>query len=266
MRGKSFCRGDHMRLKDKVAIVTGGGRGIGRGIARRFAQEGASVLIAQRDSQSAARTVAEIEKAGGEASYVVVDVSVAEQVSNMVRVCLDRYHRLDVLVNNAGVSGVDGSVLDMSLDLWQRFLDVNLTGPFLCAQAAGKVMVSQGTNGRIINVGSINSFKAQRNAAHYVATKGAIPLLTMAMAVDLSPHGILVNAIAPGTISTERTGPRLADEAYRAMIAKNVPLGRTGQVAEVAALAVFLASEECGYIQGETIIIDGGFLAYLRFD
>ncbi|MCL4459541.1 MAG: glucose 1-dehydrogenase [Chloroflexi bacterium] len=255
-----------MKLDDKVAIITGGGRGIGRGISRRFAAEGAAVLIAQRDPESAARTVHEIEEAGGKASFVPTDITKPEQVAAMVEACQQRYGRVDILVNNAGVSGVNGSILDMPLELWQHFLDVNLTGTFLCAQAVGRLMVKQQIKGRIINIGSINSFRAQKNAAHYVAAKGAIPLLTMAMAVDLSPYGILVNAIAPGTISTEKTALRLANETYRNMIAKNVPLARTGRVEEVAALAVFLASDECGYIQGATIVIDGGFLAYLRFD
>jgi NAD(P)-dependent dehydrogenase (short-subunit alcohol dehydrogenase family) len=247
-------------------VVTGGGRGIGRGIALRFAAEGASVVIAQRDPGSGARTVHEIEQTGGSAYFVQADVSDQPQVQRMIRACVDRYQRLDVLVNNAGVSGLSGSVLEMSVDDWRRFLDINLTGTFLCAQAAARVMVDRGTAGRIINVGSINSFRAQKHAANYVAAKGAIPLLTMALAVDLSPHGILVNAIAPGTISTERTRPRLQNPVYREMIARNVPLGRTGEVDDIAVVATWLASDECRYIQGETIVVDGGFLAYLRFD
>lgn len=247
-------------------MVTGGGRGIGRGIALRFAAEGASVVIAQRDPGSGARTVHEIEQTGGSAYFVQADVSDQPQVQRMIRACVDRYQRLDVLVNNAGVSGLSGSVLEMSVDDWRRFLDINLTGTFLCAQAAARVMVDRGTAGRIINVGSINSFRAQKHAANYVAAKGAIPLLTMALAVDLSPHGILVNAIAPGTISTERTRPRLQNPVYREMIARNVPLGRTGEVDDIAVVATWLASDECRYIQGETIVVDGGFLAYLRFD
>jgi NAD(P)-dependent dehydrogenase (short-subunit alcohol dehydrogenase family) len=254
------------RLAGKVAIITGGGRGIGRGIARQFAAEGAAVVVAQRDPDSGARTAQEIEDAGGRAVFVQTDVRNRAEVQGMVRVCDERYGRLDILVNSAGVSGLSGSILDLSFEDWQRFIDTNLTGTFLCAQAAARLMVQRGIPGRIINIGSINSFKAQKQAANYVASKGAIPLLTMALAVDLSAHGILVNAIAPGTISTERTRPRLQNPAYRDMIAKNVPLGRTGEVSDISAVATLLASDECTYIQGETIVVDGGFLAYLRFD
>jgi NAD(P)-dependent dehydrogenase (short-subunit alcohol dehydrogenase family) len=174
--------------------------------------------------------------------------------------------RLDVLVNCAGISGLDKSIIDMTYETWQQAIDTNLTAVFLATQAAARLMVTKGIRGAIINIGSINSFQAQRHAMHYVATKGAIPLLTQAMAVDLSEHGIRVNAIAPGMISTERTGPRLAAIAYRDMVTRVVPLGRTGSVDEVAALATFLASDECNYLQGETILIDGGLMAHLRLE
>jgi NAD(P)-dependent dehydrogenase (short-subunit alcohol dehydrogenase family) len=255
-----------MRLEHKVAIVTGGGRGIGKGIARRFAQEGATVVIAQRDPESAARTVAEFAAEGNTAFFVQTDVAIPEQITAMVNTCEERYGRVDVLVNNAGLTGVDKSIIDMSLDTWSHALATNLTSLFLCTQAVARVMVRTKTPGSIINIGSINSFRAQKQAIHYVATKGAVPLLTMAMAVDLAEHGIRVNAIAPGLISTERTAPRYLHQEAVDMVTRTVPLGRTGTVEEVAALATFLASDECPYIQGETILIDGGFTAYLRFD
>jgi NAD(P)-dependent dehydrogenase (short-subunit alcohol dehydrogenase family) len=255
-----------MRLEGKVAIVTGGGRGIGKGISRRFAKEGATVAIAQRDPESAARTVAEIKADGNKAFFVQTDVAVPEQITAMVNTCEQRHGRIDVLVNNAGLTGVDKSVIDMSLETWNRALDTNLTSLFLCTQAVARVMVRKKVQGSIINIGSINSFRAQKQAIHYVATKGAVPLLTMAMAVDLAEHGIRVNAIAPGLISTERTAPRYLNQESIDMVKRTVPLGRTGKVEEVAALATFLASDECPYIQGETILIDGGFTAYLRFD
>jgi 3-oxoacyl-[acyl-carrier protein] reductase len=255
-----------VRLESKVAIVTGGGRGIGRGIALRFAREGAAVLIAQRDPESAARTVAEIEAAGQRAFFVQTDVAVPEQITEMVRLCEAEYGRLDILVNNAGLTGIDKTILDMTLETWNHALKTNLTSLFLCTQAAARVMVKGGIQGSIINIASINSYRAQKQALHYVATKGAIPLLTMGMAVDLAEYGIRVNAIAPGMISTERTEPRYLLEESRQMLKRNVPLGRTGTTEEVAALATFLASDECTYIQGETILIDGGFTGYLRFD
>lgn len=255
-----------MRLENKVAIVTGGGRGIGGGISRRFAKEGATVLIAQRDPESALRTVAEIESEGHTASFVQTDVGVPEQVKEMVRTCAERYGRVDILINNAGLTGLDKSILDMSLETWNHALDVNLTSLFLCTQEVARVMVEKGIQGSIINIASINSFRAQKQAIHYVVTKGAIPLLTMGMAVDLAEYGIRVNAVAPGMITTERTAPRYLIEENQKMLKRNVPLGRTGTMEEVAALATFLASDECPYIQGETILIDGGFTAYLRFD
>jgi NAD(P)-dependent dehydrogenase (short-subunit alcohol dehydrogenase family) len=255
-----------MKLENKVAVVTGGGRGIGRGIALRFAREGAAVLIAQRDPDSAARTVMEIQTDGHEASFVQTDVSVPDQITAMASTCEERYGRIDVLVNNAGLTGLDKSILDMSLETWNHALATNLTSLFLCTQAVARVMVRKGIQGAIINIASINSFRAQKQAIHYVATKGAIPLLTMAMAVDLSEHGIRVNAIGPGLIKTERTAPRYLIQENLDMLKRNVPLGRTGSVEEVAALATFLASDECTYIQGDTILIDGGFTAYLRFD
>lgn len=255
-----------MRLENKVAVVTGGGRGIGRGIALRFAKEGAKVLIAQRDPKSAEQTIAEIVAGGHEASFVATDVSIPEQIGAMAKVCEERYGRLDVMVNNAGLTGLDKSILDMSLETWQRALDTNLTSLFVGTQAAARLMVKAGAGGSIINIASINSFRAQKQAIHYVATKGAIPVLTMAMAIDLSEYGIRVNAIAPGLIKTERTAPRYLIQENLDMVKRNVPLGRTGSIEDVAALAAFLASDESAYVQGETILVDGGFTAYLRFD
>lgn len=255
-----------MRLREKVAIVTGGGRGIGRGLALRFAREGAAVLIGQRDPESASDLVDTILAEGGRALFHPTDVAEPAQVESLIERCRTEFGRLDIMVNNAGLTGLDKSTLEMSLETWQHALDTNLTSLFVGSQAAARLMVDPGTAGSILHIASINSFRAQKQALHYVVTKGAIPLLTMGMAVDLAEYGIRVNAIAPGLIKTERTAPRYLIEENLRMVERTVPLGRTGSPEDVAALAVFLASDESSYITGETILIDGGFTAYLRFD
>ena len=255
-----------MKLLGKAAIVTGSGRGIGRGIALRFAKEGAHLLVADRNPERGIETVQEIEKLGRKALFVEADVTIPEQVVTMTEKCEKQFGKVDILVNNAGITGVDKNIIEMSYETWTRAISNNLSSLFLCTQAAARVMVKHGVEGVIINIASINSFAAQKHAIHYVATKGAIPLMTKAMAVDLAEYNIRANAIAPGMISTERTGPRLLDPAYKEMVQRVVPLKRTGQVDEVAALATFLASDESRYIQGETILIDGGLLAYLRLE
>jgi NAD(P)-dependent dehydrogenase (short-subunit alcohol dehydrogenase family) len=255
-----------MKLLGKVAIVTGSGRGIGKGIAMRFANEGAQVLVAEMNAEWGIETVQEIREQGGEATFIETDVTDLEQVKLMTDNCEEHFGKVDILVNNAGITGVDKNILEMSYETWKRAIDNNLSSLFLCTQAAAKLMVKHGVEGSIINIASINSYAAQKNAIHYIATKGAIPLFTKSTAVDLSEYNIRANAIAPGMISTERTGPRLLDPAYKDMVQRVVPLKRTGQVNEVAALATFLASDESRYIQGETILIDGGLLAFLRLE
>jgi NAD(P)-dependent dehydrogenase (short-subunit alcohol dehydrogenase family) len=255
-----------MRLRDKIAIVTGGGRGIGRGISVRFAAEGATVVIAQRDPTSALRTVADIETAGGQALSIPTDVSEPAQVEALVGRVLERFGRIDILINNAGLTGANGPFLAMPLETWRRILDVNLTGMFLCGQAVARAMVERGIPGRIVNVGSINSFAAEKEAAAYVASKGAILALTRAMAVELAPYGIIVNCLAPGPIRVENNAPLFDAEPTRTGIARGVPLGRPGVPEETAAAALFLASDECTFVVGTSLVIDGGYLAYLRFD
>lgn len=242
-----------MRLRDKVSIVTGGGKGIGRAISWRFAQEGAKVVIAQRDPETAQRLARQIEVSGGSTIFIPTDVGVPEQVENLVEETIEKFGQIDILVNNAAITRCWEPFLEMSLESWQRVIDVNLTGVFLCSQAVARHMV-QRRYGRIINIGSVGSFMPQSNAVHYCAAKGGVIMLTKSLALELSQHNILVNAVAPGAIFTERSV-----EDSGSGLAK-IPLGRQGKVEEVAAAVLFLASDEASYVQGETLVVDGGWL------
>lgn len=255
-----------MRLAEKIAVVTGGGRGIGRGISLRFAREGALVVVAQRDRQSGESLVEEVLSGGGRAVFRPVDVRRSEDIRELFDFCNSEYGRVDVLVNNAGKAGRPVKFFEMSPEDWHDVLATNLDSTFFCAQQAARLMLAAGVKGRIINMGSINSFAAEKEVAAYVASKGAITALTKALAVELAPHGIAVNAVAPGPVTVERNVDTFAAEPYRSAIARGVPMGRAGTPEEVAALALFLASDECGFLTGETILIDGGYLAYCRFD
>ena len=242
-----------MQLQDKVAIVTGGGRGIGRGMARRFAREGARVVIAQRDPASGERTCQEVEEAGGTALFVRTDVSRREEVEHLIDETVARFDDLDILVNNAGITGRDGPFLELSQEQWDRIIAVNQTGVFMCSQAAARVMARKG-GGNIIHITSVNAFVPQPQCCAYGAAKGALEALTRGMATDLVPHRIRVNAIGPGPIQTnlpDGAPPNPSDMTL---------LGRSGLPEEVAAAAVFLASEESGFITGQTLMVDGGTL------
>jgi NAD(P)-dependent dehydrogenase (short-subunit alcohol dehydrogenase family) len=248
----------------RVAIVTGAGRGIGRAVAERLAGDGAAVVIAEL-SDDGAEVAQALTATGATALYLPVDVADPQAVDEMVEQAHHAFGRIDVLVNNAAVSP-GGSFLETEPDTWLRTLGVNLTGPFLCGRAVARRMVAGGIEGRIVNVASINSFAAERGAASYVASKGGLAALTRAMAVDLAPHGIRVNAVAPGPIRTEVTAPLFDAPAYREGIARGVPLRRAGGPDEVAAVVAFLAGDDASFVNGATLVADGGYLAYIRLD
>ena len=253
-----------MKLAEKVAIITGSGRGIGRAIAIRFASEGAAVVVADVDGQAAAEAANRIRGEGGTAFASEVDVADAAGVQAMVDDVEARLGGVDILVNNAGV-GLNQPFLTTTLEEWDRQIRVNLTGTFLCAQAVARVMVRRGY-GRIVNVASISGQRGGQGRAAYGAAKAGVILLTKVMAVELAPQGVRVNAIAPGPVDTEQSRGTHT-EATRRAYRERIPTGRYGALEEIAAATLFLASDESGFVAGHILNVDGGFLAAgLMFD
>jgi glucose 1-dehydrogenase len=250
-----------MQLENKVAIITGGARGIGLAIAKRYVAEGARVTIADVD---AAAGGAEAAALGGQCRFVRTDVGDTRDAGNVVAETCRAFGDLDILVNNAGIiHGAD--FLDLKEADFDRVLRVNLKGAFLVGQAAAKRMVEQTKAGKppgtIINMSSINAVVAIANHAPYCVSKGGIDQLTKVMALSLAPHGIRVNAIGPGSIMTDILKAVATDQEAKRRILSRTPLGRIGEPGEIAAIAVFLASADASYITGETIYADGGRLA-----
>jgi glucose 1-dehydrogenase len=249
-----------MTLKDKVAIVTGAATGIGRETAFHLARDGAAVAVDYLDkSDQADEVVAQIEKSGGRALAIQADVSHPDDVQRLVAQTVQKFGRLDILVNNAGIEK-EMDFWEVPTDLWQRILAVNLSGPFFCAQAAAKQMISQGSGGRIINISSVHEDMPMPTNAPYCATKGGLRMLMRTIAVELAPHKITVNNIGPGAIDTPLDKPTKDDPKKMKTLLGEIPLGRMGQPEEVAQLAVFLASDAAAYITGSTYFIDGGML------
>lgn len=250
-----------MRLKDRVAIITGGGTGIGKGIAKCFAREGARLMLAQRRLEVAERTAGEL---GGRA--LACDVSSLPQVERLFEETLRHYGQIDILVNNAAVTGLPALTpfLDCSEEAWDNILDVNLKGAFLCSQLGARHMASRG-KGVIINISSVGAYAAQSWAAAYCASKGGMEGLTKAMALDLSSQGIRVVGIAPGDIVVEKNqqlGQELEELGVDRTYVRKTPLARRGLPEEIGGAAAFLASDDASFVQGTTLIVDGGFLSY----
>ncbi|MGQ0604482.1 MAG: SDR family NAD(P)-dependent oxidoreductase [Anaerolineales bacterium] len=252
-----------MRLKDKNAIVTGAGSGIGRAIAQGFVREGARVLCADINEIAAQQTMNDIRATGGEAAAARVDVSVRAQVEAMLAAALDAYNRIHILASVAGIATVR-HFLELPEEEWDRVLSVNLKGLYLCGQAVARHMAQAG-GGSIINVTSQVSDVAQPDCAHYFASKGGGRSLTKAMAIDLARHNIRVNALAPGLTNTGMTQSTQKDGAetwtYRQKILDHIPLGRPAEPEEMVGAAVFLASDESSYMTGAQLTVDGGYTA-----
>ncbi len=242
----------------KVALVTGGSRGIGRGICLALAQGGAQVAVNYSSSAEAAQGVVDtIVGQGGEAIAIGGDVSQPDRVEEMVKTVMDKWGRIDILVNNAGITR-DRLLLRMKLEDWQQVIDLNLTGVFLCTSAVSKIMLKQKA-GRIINISSIAGIMGNAGQANYAAAKAGVIGFTRSVARELASRGITVNAVAPGFIETDMTAA-LSEEVIKGVL-QNIPLGRLGTVAEVAGLVQFLAlSEAANYITGQVFNIDGGMV------
>lgn len=249
-----------MRLKQKVAIVTGAATGIGQAIATAFAAEGAAVVVDYVGRpELAAETLQKIQTAGVQAIAVAADVSDPGQVQNLVQQAVARFGRLDILVNNAGIE-FKRPFLEFPFDQWNKVIAVDLTGPWLCAQAAAQQMVKQGGGGRIINISSVHEDLPMPTNAPYCAAKGGLRMLMRTIAVELAPHRITVNNIGPGAIYTPIDRDIESDPVIEKQLMAEIPLGRWGKPEEVAELAVFLASDAAAYITGSTYFMDGGML------
>jgi NAD(P)-dependent dehydrogenase (short-subunit alcohol dehydrogenase family) len=241
-----------MRIKDKIAIVTGGASGIGAGIAERFASEGAHTVVA--DLTYAEETLA---PAAAQLHRHKLDLSDSGSIARLVESVRARFERIDVLVNCAGI-GANKPFLDTPVELFDRIIAVNLRGIFLLSQAVARTMARSG--GSIINIGSVSGLRGNLGRAAYGASKGGLVTMSEVMAVELAAHKIRVNVIAPGPIETPLIATMMSP-AERTIWTKRLPLGRFGSVADVASMALFLASDEGAYVTGQVLGVDGGFLA-----
>ena len=241
-------------LEGKIALVTGGARGIGKEIALVLAKEGANIALCDINLEEAEKTAKEIQELGRDSIAFKADVADLGQVQDMVDKILDKFKRLDILINNAGITR-DGLILRMSEEDWDKVIAVNLKGCFVCTKVVSKVMLKQ-RSGKIVNLASIIGIMGNAGQANYAASKAGIIGLTKSVAKELASRGVCVNAIAPGFINTEMTA-KLSEETKKNMLS-NIPLRRLGEPKDVANLALFLSSENSSYITGQVVSIDGG--------
>lgn len=250
------------RFAGRIAIVTGAGNGIGAAIAARIAAEGAAVVAADKDESAAQKVCAEVAAAGGKAAACRVDICVPADVEAMTSFTRERFGPAHILINNAGL-GSQKHFLETPLEMLRLMLDTNIVGTFLCAQAAARDMVGLG-GGAIVNFSSHSGFLGSSGRAAYAASKAGIIGMTRVMAVDLAQHNIRVNTVAPGTVATPRIKASHNEERRETWL-KSIPMARYGEPHEIAAAALFLASDDAAYMTGQTIAVDGGFtIAGLR--
>ena len=255
-------------LTGKGAIVTGGGKGIGHAISLRLAEAGAGIMIADIDVDSAEETAREIQERGGKARTIKADAKSASDAVKVVDSTTEAFGSIDILVNNAGIFPFS-PVLELTEEMWDQVLNINLKGVFLYSKAVALAMAKSGNGGKIVNLASIDSFRPSGMLTHYDASKGGVLMLTKAMAKEFGPMRIHVNAVAPGSIET--IGARnvmsdmsksmgMAPDRIMSDVLRRTPLGRLGEPDDIARVVLFLASEAAAYITGEVIVVDGGYL------
>jgi len=251
-----------LQLQNKVAVITGASLGIGSAIALAFAREGAAVAVDYRSHPDKAKEIVEqIGGFGGRAVSVHADVSNPDDVRNLVQKAVEEFGRLDIIVNNAGIEE-KMPFLDTPLEVWNKTIAVNLTGAWLGCQVAAKQMVNQGGSGRIINVSSVHEDLPMPTNSSYCAAKGGLRMLMRTIAVELATHNITVNNIAPGAVDTPMDARLKGAPDQMLELLSEIPLRRMGKPEEVAALAVYLASDAASYVTGSTFVIDGGMMRH----
>ncbi|MCC9022928.1 glucose 1-dehydrogenase [Bacillus nakamurai] len=249
-------------LQGKTAIVTGSSKGIGKAIAERFGKEKMNVVVNYRSDPAGAEEAAgTIKKAGGRAVTVKADVSTEEGIQALFDAAAEHFGDVDVMVNNSGFNGAEAMPHEMSLEDWQKVIDVNVTGTFLGAKAALKHMMERKKKGTVLNISSVHELIPRPENVQYAASKGGIKMMTETMALHYADKGIRVNAIAPGTIATE-SNKDLQEEKHKQAQLKKIPMNAFGKPEGVAAAAAWMVSEEAGYITGTTLFVDGGMTLY----
>ena len=247
-----------MRLQNKIAIITGAGSGIGRGIALAFIKEGAEVVLADWSEEGGKEIIEQIKKENGEAIFIKTDVSKTDDVKQLVKTCLDKFGRVDILVNNAGIYRTY-NLHEMSEEDWDKIIDVNLKSVFLGSKEVIPEMLKQG-KGKIVNTASIAGLVGFAQSGAYCASKGGIIALTKEMALEYAPKKINVNCICPGVIKTAMTKDMISDPTTKQFLESSTPYPRLGEPEDIAMAAIYLASDESDFVNGEVLVVDGGWM------